>query len=166
VDGGSDDGYRLHALRKLREQEETAGKQALAAAIGATVAARDELGRRADDLARARQAERDSVDRAAERAAAGDASAHDMVAARQFRERLAADVARAEAAVAEAQAEVERHEDLERVARDALADAIRERKAVDAHYQRWQADRKRVRDRKQEQADDDVAQSIHRRNKR
>jgi hypothetical protein len=89
-----------------------------------------------------------------------------MVAARQFRERLAADVARAGAAVAEAEAEVERHEELERVARDALADAIRERKAVDTHYERWQADRKRVRDRKQEQADDDVAQSIHRRNKR
>ena len=82
--GASDDKYRLHALRKVREQEESGRKRGLADAVSATAAAREQLARRIESVERAQAAVRESVNRADERAAAGEASVQDMVGARQF----------------------------------------------------------------------------------
>ena len=163
VGGAPDDKYRLHALRKVREQEEKAGVRGLADAVSATQAAHAEVSRRVQGVQRAQAALREAVDRADERAAAGEASAQDMVGARQFRAVLEGDLAQARRAVVEAEAEVDACEAREDRARAVLAEAARERKAVEVHYERWQAERAEQKARKQEEEADDIGQALHRR---
>ena len=163
VGGASGDKYRLQALRKVREQEESGCKRLLADSVSATTAASHELERRIESVERAQELVRESVRRADERAAAGAASAQDMVGARHFREKLEADVARARETVVEAEAELEACRVREDEARATLAEAARERKAVEVHYERWESDRAKQRARKEEEEADDIAQTLHRR---
>ncbi len=161
--GASDDEYRLHALRKVREQEENERKRGLAEAVSATAVALEEVARRVEAVERARAAVRDAVDRADERAAAGDASVRDMVGARHLSDKLEADIARAREAVVQAEGEVEACDAREDEARADLADAARERKAVEVHHERWRAARAKQRAHKQEEEADDIGQTLHRR---
>ncbi len=146
----------------MRQREEDERKAQLAEAVAVTERARADVERREAGVAAAQQAERDHVARAAERASHGVAAA-DMMSARAYRDRLIANIGAAERALAEARDNLAEVEAEEQTARDELATAIRERKAVDAHYEAWQAARKVERDRKAELAADDVAQMLHRR---
>lgn len=156
VAGAGDDGYRLHALRRIREQQESERKQALADAIAATAAARQEVARRQQAVRDARATLADAIAR--EAAGDGPVSAHALVASRRYRARLEAEIEALEQRVAEAEQIVAAREQAEEEARTALADAARERMAVDKHYEQYRRQRARDRARKEEDAADDIAQ--------
>ena len=160
--GAANDGYRLQALRTVREQEEQACKRALADAVAATGEAQAVVEARAAELERARAAEREAVQRADAHARGGAASVQDFVGARHYRERLLADIAARGAALAAAREALAEVAVREQRAREALAEAAREREAVERHYARWQAERDKLRERRQEAEADDLAHALRR----
>ncbi len=154
--------YPLAALVKVRIQEEVERVQAVAEAVRATAEACalvDRLKAESESL-RATLAE---FTAAADARAGHGASVQDLLADQSYRHRLEADIARADATAQHAEAVARQKQEFEDVARQALAEAAAERKAVETHHERWQAERKRARDRKSQDETDDAAQAVHRR---
>jgi flagellar export protein FliJ len=137
------EGYRLQTLLELRMREEDERKGQLAQAVEQAARAREALA-----AARARRV--DAIRAHDARVERGEASIGDLDQARRWLDRLADAVTVAAAAAGAAEA-------AETAAREALAGAARERQAIEKHREGWLAGEKRARERREDQALDELA---------
>jgi hypothetical protein len=151
------EGYRLQTLLELRRREEQERKSALALAVDSTLMALATQ-RAAEERRDAAAARRDEALRRGEaKVRRGGATAGDVVADRRWRKRLDEAVTAAEQTLAAAAGRAAAAQVAEAEARDALAQATRERLAVETHRETWLAEEKRAEERRAEAVLDDRA---------
>jgi flagellar export protein FliJ len=158
--------YRLQTLLDLRERAEQEAKEAFARALAALAEAKQELKQLEDDLAK-RQAERARKVKAyLEELMAKGGAALAVQGMGVYEKRLraeedevAAKIEEQKLAVREAEAEAERK-------RSELADAAKEKKAIEKHKEEWAETVKRERAVREEQASEEIGNALYLANKR
>jgi flagellar biosynthesis chaperone FliJ len=147
----ADDGaYPLARLLELRDREIDEAQAVLARATDASEKARAVLAEMAGRLVDAREARAAASRLVAGRTQAGLATAGDLARGASFDARLAGREARALARVREGELAVRRCETQEETARAAVGAARAARQAVERHEEGWQADRRRLQERREE----------------
>jgi flagellar protein FliJ len=141
--------FPLERIRALRERGEDLAKQELAGALTRRESCADRLRAMGDEIAGAFQAQRAS-------AAAGPASALDLVAHQAYLERM-------EQIREAGQLDLDRHEAEVDARRDALREAARQRQALERLKDRRRADHERAVARAEGVVLDEIALSQHRR---
>jgi flagellar export protein FliJ len=152
--------YRLQTLLDLRERAEDEAKEALAFALKALADAKLELKRLEDDLEQRKAERARKVKAYLEELMAKGAAASAVQAMGTFEKRLrgeedevALQIQHQAKAVEEAEAEAERK-------RRDLAEAAKEKKAIEKHKEDWADNVKRERDAREEQASEEIGNAL------
>ena len=153
----SENEYPLAAALLLRDQAVDDAKVALASCLDASSAAK----RAVDTAVEAVEAHRKCEQqwREGEHRRSGARLAADFQHVQRYSQRLAAERERLQEEVVAKRTTLMEAEQAERVAREALAQARAEAKAVAEHHQRWQATKRREAERRAEAESEDLAQS-------
>ena len=152
--------YRLSVLLELREQAKQEAERFLGECLAALKTEEDRLAQMEDELARMVSRRETRMREYAEKQMRGDMSAQAMISANSFIERLKEQEEPQEKAI-ESQKEVilQREEEVTE-ARSKLITANQELKALEKHREKWEEKVKRERAIKEEEALDELAQTI------
>jgi flagellar export protein FliJ len=152
--------YRLQTVLELRERAEEAAKEAFAAAMRALAEAQAEQKRMEDDLARRKRERADKVAAYLADALKKGSAANAFQNLSRFEARLRDE----EAALAEA---IERQKELVRQKhaeaeqkRAEMAEATKEKKAIEKHKETWQKQVKHERDVREENNQDEIGSAL------
>lgn len=158
----SDQPYRLHALLQLRERDEEMAKRAFADAVRHLRAQEDvlkELERELERMVEDRENRRQTY---AAKLASGEMKITDQVNISRFIDRLRARERAQQDAIDRQHENVRTAEEGRRRAQEGLVKATRDLKALLKHKEKWQGERRRARQLKEEDMLDEVAQTIFR----
>lgn len=152
--------YRLQTLLELRKRAEEAAENEFALAQKALAAARLELQRRVEELARRQRERKQLIEAHLKEMFAKGMGVLGVQGMGAYEKRLraeedevAAQIEDQKRVVAEAQAEVERK-------RAALAEAAKELKAIEKHKEKFLKQKKAERETREEQAGDEVGSAL------
>jgi len=152
--------YRLETLLDLRKRAEDAAKNEFAQAQKALAAARTELQRRVDDLARRQRERKQLIEAHLRELFAKGMGAMGVQGMGAYEKRLRAEedevalsIEAQKKVVAAAEAEVERK-------RAALAEAAKELKAIEKHKEKFLKQKKAERDAREEQAGEEIGNAL------
>jgi flagellar export protein FliJ len=153
--------YRLQTVLEMRERAEEAAKQAFGEATRALAKAQAELERLEADLVKRREERRAKVaaylDEIMAKGATGPTALTRM---QRFEERLKAEEA-------EVALEIERQKDVVKTAqehvelkRQEMAEAAKEKKAIEKHKEKWAAEVKKTRDDREQLAQEEIGSAL------
>jgi len=153
--------YRLQTVLELRQRAEDAAKDAFAAALRAVAEAQAEQQRMEDDLARRKRERAERVAAYLEEALSKGSAALAMQNMSRFEARLreeeanlAVEIEQQKEVVAQRQAEAEGK-------RAELAEASKEKKAIEKHKEKWAAQVRHERQVREENNQDEIGGALH-----
>ena len=153
--------YRLQTVLEMRERAEEAAKEAFAAAMRALVEEQKKQKEMEEDLARRKVERAQKVAAYLQEALSKGSAANAMQNMNRFEQRLrdeeaqlALDIERQKEVVAQKQKEADEK-------RGELAEASKEKKAIEKHKEKWSAQVKHERDAREELAQDEVGSALH-----
>jgi flagellar export protein FliJ len=153
--------YRLQTLLEIRERKKEAAEQHLGACLHALRKEQDRLKEMQTELERMiakREARRREF---MEKAMAGEVAALDAINSNKYIERLKElEVVQRDAIEGQRAVVAQRQEDVD-AARQALIAATQELKALEKHKEKWTEEVKKERAAKEEEAMDELAQTIY-----
>jgi flagellar export protein FliJ len=152
--------YPLQALLGIRERAKEAAEHKLADALDALKAEQERLRQLEEELARMVARREAKAREYAEKAMRGEMSAQQAIDANVYIERLKRQEEEQKNAIAAQKAVVrQREEDVDN-ARKELVDATQELKAIEKNKEKWMEQIKKEAEAKQDEAMDEVAQTI------
>jgi flagellar export protein FliJ len=153
--------YRLQTLLEIRERAEEEAKQAFSEAMKALAKEKDQLKKLEDDLAR-RKAERKAKVQAylAEVMKKG-VGAGSINAMNTFENRLKDEEAQVGLEIEQQKEAVRQAEQFVEVKRAEMADAAKEKKAIEKHKDNWKKEVKKERDAKEELNQEEIGNALH-----
>lgn len=153
--------YRLRVLLELREQAKQEAERFLGECLAALKTEEDRLTQMEDELARMVSRRETRMREYAEKQMRGDMSAQAMISANSFIERLKEQEEAQEKAIESQKEVIAQREEEVKEARSKLITANQELKALEKHREKWEAKVKRERTIKEEEALDELAQTIY-----
>lgn len=158
--------YRLQALLQLRERAEEEAKEVFAEATAALRAEEARLEELKEELQRMIEDRHRRRDEYAHKLASGEMKISDQAGAYRFLDRMKEAEYEQQARI-DAQLEaIEAAERYLKQTQDALIAATQDLKALLKHKETWEAERKRIRQQKEEDQLDEIAQMIFQRQAR
>ncbi len=152
--------YRLETLLKVRERKKEAAEKYLADCLKALRAEQDRLREMEAELERMIAKRKAKMREYSEKTMRGEMSAQDVSGANVFIERLKEQEENQKRAIEGQKAVIKQKEEDVRGAREDLGKAMQELKALEKHREKWQAEVKKAEESKQEEAMDEIAQTI------
>lgn len=152
--------YRLQALLEIRERAEEAAKEAFARAMKALEAEQAELQARKDRLAEMIQAREDRQAAYQAQLASGALKIRDQSGVTRYLKRMKDEEAEQGMRIAAQAERVEEAEAALRSAQEALVRATQDLKALLKHKENWQTAKKKLRQQREEDQLDEIAQTI------
>jgi flagellar export protein FliJ len=157
--------YRLEAVLTLRQRAEDAAKEELARKLQALRKEQQELQKRKDDLTAHQRKRAEWMKEEAKKFAKG-AAAVKVQRAGRFGERLREEEIDLKERIPPQQEKVEQAQAEVDLARAALVEAQKQKKAIEQHKDNWLLEKKKVREAREEVAMDEIGQTIHDRARR
>ena len=152
--------YRLQTLLKIREHKKEEAETFLATCLRALKVEQDRLQQMLDELERMIAKRKEKTREYAEKTMRGEMSAQDAVGANVYLDHLKAlEQAQKDAIVGQRAVVRQKEEDVSG-ARTALVKANQELKALEKHREKWEAKLKKEEETKQEEMQDEIAQTI------
>ena len=153
--------YRLTALYGLREKAKEEAERILAQAMRALKEEQTRLEEMQAELERMIASRKAKAKEYAEKQMRGEMSAQAMISAQSYLERLKEQEQAQERTIEGQQRVIEQREKEVDRARQGLAEATQELKALEKHKEKWEKEQKRKRQLKEEELLDELAQTIH-----
>lgn len=153
--------YRLQTVLEIRERAEEAAKEAFAAAVRALAEAQQKQKDMEEDLARRKRERAEKVAAYLQDALKRGSAANAMQNMSRFEARLRDEEAQLALEIEEQKKVVaERHKEMEQKQHE-LAEAMKEKKAIEKHKEKWSAQVKHERAAREELNQDEVGQNLH-----
>jgi flagellar export protein FliJ len=152
--------YRLQTVLDLRDRAEQAAKEELAGALHAMAACQAQLKRLEEDLARRKADRAQKVAQHLQQCLRRGSGAAAMQTMSRYEKRLRDEEAEVAEAIVVQRARVDEAEEEVEARRAELALATREKKAVEKHKEGWARQVRTDRDRKEEQAGEEVGNAL------
>ena len=153
--------YRLQTVLEIRERAEEEAKQAFSAAAQALAKAQEALKKLEEDLERRKRERKAKVEaHLAEIMAKGSTGLSSMTSMNRFEQRLKDEEAELALDIDRQKDEVKSAEELLEQRRAAMADAAKEKKAIEKHKDKWVAEVKKVREDREELAREEIGNAL------
>lgn len=157
--------FKLETYLKLKEREKTDAELALSNAIENLRTQEQQLRALEDELLRMEQERVAKRQEYAEKQMSGAMNAQSMMSAQTWMKKLEEREEIQKRSIENQAKEVTRHETLVEIARESLAKAAAEVKAIEKSKEKWEEKRKRELQAKAESAMDEVSQALFQRQK-
>lgn len=152
--------YRLQTLLEIRERAEEAAKQAFSEAMQALAKEKAELARLEEEL-ETRKAERKAkVQAYLQEVMQSGAGAGGMAAMNRYEQRLKDEEAQLALEIERQKEAVEAAEQVVEQRRAEMAEAAKEKKAIDKHKEGWQKEVRLERDRREELTQEEIGNAL------
>lgn len=153
--------YRLQTVLEMRERAEEAAKDAFAAAVRSLTEAQQKQKDMEDDLARRKRERAEKVAAYLQDALKRGSAANAMQNMSRFEARLRDEEAQLALDIEEQKKVVaQRHREMDEKQAE-LAEAMKEKKAIEKHKEKWQSQVKHERAAREELNQDEIGQTLH-----
>ena len=154
--------YRLQTLLEMRERAEEAAKEAFSEAMRALAKEQKELKRLEDDLVRRKEERKAKVQAyLAEIMAKGIVGISGMNQMNRYEERLKDEEAQVALDIERQKVAVKEAEQLVETRRMEMAEAAKEKKAIEKHKENWQKEVKKAREAREELNTEEIGNALH-----
>lgn len=153
--------YRLQTLLEIRERAEEEAKQAFAVAMKALQKEKDALSALEQDLERRKAARKQKVQEFLAEVMKNGADAHGMSRMNKFEDRLKDEEKQVGLEIERQKDSVKRAEKLVDVRRAEMAEAAKEKKAIEKHKENWRTQVRKERDAREDLATEEIGNALH-----
>ena len=152
--------YRLQTLLTIRERKEEEAKQAFAEAMQAVAKAKEEQKKLEDDLERRKTERKQKVAAYLNEVMANGVGAGGMAGLNRFEQRLKDEEAQVVLAIEKQKAAVKAAEKVREQKRVEMAEAAKDKKAIEKHRENWAKEVKHQREMREELVGEEIGNSL------
>ncbi len=153
--------YRLQTLLEIRERAEEDAKQAFSEAMRALSKAQEKRKALEEDLAQRKQERKRKVQEYLQEVMKGGAGAGAFTAMNRFEDRLKDEEAQVQLEIDAQKLVVQEAEKLVETRRLEMAEAAKEKKAIEKHKDNWKAEVRKERDAREELSQEEIGNTLH-----
>jgi flagellar export protein FliJ len=153
--------YRLQTLLEMRERAEEEAKQAFAAAMKALEKEKAEQKRLEDDLEQRKVTRKQKVQEFLAGVMKNGVAANGIGAMNRFEDRLKDEEAKVALEIERQKDKVRQAEKTVELRRLEMADAAKEKKAIEKHKENWQKEVRKERQMREELAQEEIGNTLH-----
>lgn len=153
--------YRLQTLLEIRERVEEEKKQAFADATRALAKAQEELKRLQEDLEQRKAERKRKVQEYLKQVMKDGAGAGAFTAMNRFEDRLKNEEAQVQLEIDAQKLKVKEAEGHVEVCRAEMAEAAKEKKAIEKHKDNWKTEVRKEREAREDLAQEEIGNTLH-----